>query len=469
MTALAAQMEAITKKLDTLTQSVLMVQHPALVCAGCGADHITSSYPLASTHKGQSAEHPNYSWVDNPDQVNQMKDNPPVIQQQQENQVGQITAALANRPLGTLPNDTEKNPREQVLAVEAVNYATIELPSTSSTTPVKAYVPPIPFHQRLQRQPTTEQVQAITTRSEAIEKDQQIVSDNPQLKATVPGTSLTPLVPFPQTLQKTKLEKQAIKFLEILKKLHVNIPFIDAILQIPNYSKFLKEMLTKKRKMPEHETITLSEECSAIIQHRIPPKLKDPGDFALPCSIGNLQGINCLIDSGASINLIPLPLYRKLGLGDSKAASIILQLADRILKHPYGIVEDMLIKTGEFIFPADFIILDIEEASQISIILGRPFLSTSRALLDFDTNEIVLRVEDKQQSFTIENPIKQPSYFEDCQRVDHWESYKGQLDVGGIVSRDNNGNLIMWRMKDERKKCNQCLKCRAENSLFKPP
>ncbi|XP_022858955.1 uncharacterized protein LOC111379749 [Olea europaea var. sylvestris] len=167
--------------------------------------------------------------------------------------------------------------------------------------------------------------------------------------------------------------------------------------------------------MPEHETITLSEEFSAIIQHRIPPKLKDPGGFTLPCFIGNLQGINCLIDSGASINLIPLPLYRKLGLGDPKAASIILQLADRTLKHPYGIVEDMLIKAEEFIFPTDFIILDIEEAFQIPIILGRPFLSTSRALLDFDTNEIVPRMKDKHQSFTMENPIKQPSYFEDWQ------------------------------------------------------
>ncbi|XP_022891905.1 uncharacterized protein LOC111406760 [Olea europaea var. sylvestris] len=155
-------------------------------------------------------------------------------------------------------------------------------------------------------------------------------------------------------------------------------------------------MLTKKRKMPEHETIALPEECRAIIQRRIPPKLKDPGSFTLPYSIGNLNDINCLIDSGASINLIPLTLYRKLGLGVPKAASIILQLADQSLKHPYGIIEDMLIKVEEFIFPADFIILDIEEANHTPIILGRPFLSTSRALLNFDANEIILRIEDKQ-------------------------------------------------------------------------
>ncbi|XP_022871117.1 uncharacterized protein LOC111390329 [Olea europaea var. sylvestris] len=252
------------------------------------------------------------------------------------------------------------------------------------------------------------------------------------------------------------MDKQFKNFLNTLGQLHIKIPFIDAILQIPNYAKFLKEMLTKKRKLPEHETIALSEGCSAIIQHRIPPKLKDPRSFTLPYSIGNLHDINCLIDSGASINLIPLPLYRKLGLGDLKAASIILQLADQSLKHPYEIVKDILIKAGEFIFPADLIILDIEEASQMPIILGRPFLSTSQALLDFDANEIVLMVEDKQQSLTMENPIKQPSYFEDCQRVDHWESYKGRLNEGGIVGRDSDENLIVQRVKDERRKCNQC-------------
>lgn len=93
-------------------------------------------------------------------------------------------------------------------------------------------------------------------------------------------------------------------------------------------------MLTKKRKLPEHKTIALSEECSAIIQDKIPPKLKDPQSFTPPCSIGNLNTIKCFIDSGASINLVPLPLYRKLGLGNPKAVSIILQLADQTLKHP---------------------------------------------------------------------------------------------------------------------------------------
>lgn len=177
-----------------------------------------------------------------------------------------------------------------------------------------------------------------------------------KLRQKVPIKAPAHLVPFPQRLKNTKLEKQFTKFLEVLEKLHVNISFIDMILQIPNYSKFLNEMLTKKRKLSEHEKITLSEEFSTIIQYRIPPKLKDPESFNLPYFIGNLHDINCLIDSGASLNLIPLPLYKKLGLGNHKVASIILQLADRLLEHPYGMVEDMLTRVEEFIFPADFVI-----------------------------------------------------------------------------------------------------------------
>ncbi|XP_022889000.1 uncharacterized protein LOC111404422 [Olea europaea var. sylvestris] len=329
VTALAAQMEAITKKLDTLNQFVHMVQHPAPVCAGCGdrSHHFKLSfgfYSHRSVSRGQLCA-----------ELLEMKGNPPVIQQQQGKR--QSLEDLLVTYITKIETPTAK----QVQAI--TTRSGVQLPEIT-----------VKRKQTKRTQMPTKDKEPMKQSGEAIEKDQQTVSDNPQLKANVPGTSLKPLVPFPQTLQKTKLEKQAMKFLKILKKLHVNITFIDVILQILSYSKFLKEMLTKKRKMPEHETIILPEGYSVIIQHRIPPKHKDPGGFTLPFSIGNLQGINCLIDSGASINLIPLPLYRKLGLGDPKAASIILQLADRTLKHPYGIVEDILIKMGGFIFPANF-------------------------------------------------------------------------------------------------------------------
>ncbi|XP_022868716.1 uncharacterized protein LOC111388260 [Olea europaea var. sylvestris] len=148
---------------------------------------------------------------------------------------------------------------------------------------------------------------------------------------------------------------QAENLLEILKKLRINIPFICKILQIPNYFKFLKEMLTKKRKLPKHETVTLSEGCNAILQHKLPPKIKDLGNFILPCSIGDLR------NSRASSKLMPLNIYRKLGLLEPKEISIMLQLIDRSIKDPWREIEDMIIKAGNFIFPSDFVDLDIGE------------------------------------------------------------------------------------------------------------
>lgn len=174
---------------------------------------------------------------------------------------------------------------------------------------------------------------------------------------------------FPQRLRNIELQKLLINFLDILQKFHVNIPFMDAIFQILNYTKFLKEMLTKKRKLPKHKTMAIFEKCNVIIQHKIPPKLKDPRSFTLPYSIG-LHNIHYLIDLETKINLIPLPLYKKLGLRDPTVAFIILQLVDRSLKHPYEIVEGIVIKAEMFIFLVDFVIQVVKEIYQIPIILG---------------------------------------------------------------------------------------------------
>lgn len=120
-------------------------------------------------------------------------------------------------------------------------------------------------------------------------------------------------------------------------------------------------MLTKIRKLSEFETVALTEESSARVQRNLPPKLKDPGSFTLPVSIGNSYSSNALYDTGASINLMSYSAYRKLGLGEVNSTSITLQLADRTITRPRGKVEDVLIKVGNLIFPVDFIVLDIPE------------------------------------------------------------------------------------------------------------
>ena len=144
----------------------------------------------------------------------------------------------------------------------------------------------------------------------------------------------------------------------------------------------MKDILSRKRRLLEFETVNLVEECSAILQRKLPQKLKDPGSFTIPCKIGNLIFERALCDLGASINLMPLSIFRRLGLGEARLTKVTLQLIDRSLKHPRGVIEDVLEKVDKFIFPTDFIVLDMEEDKEIPIILGSPFLATGRVMID---------------------------------------------------------------------------------------
>lgn len=220
-------------------------------------------------------------------------------------------------------------------------------------------------------------MQLHTTPFRLIFESQQIPPQDPALR-----------VPFPQRFKKNKLDKQFSKFLDVFKKLYINIPFADALEQMSSYMKFMKDILSNKRKLEEYEMVALTEEWSAILQKKLPPKLKDLGSFTIPCSIGNFVFERALCDLGASINLMPLSIFRKLGLGEARPTIVSLQLADRSIKHPRGIIEDVLVKVDKFIFSANFIILDMEEDREIPIILGRPFLATSQALIDVQRGEL---------------------------------------------------------------------------------
>ena len=131
-------------------------------------------------------------------------------------------------------------------------------------------------------------------------------------------------IPYPQHLKKNKLDKQFTKFMEVFKKLHINIPFADALEQMPSYVKFMKDILSKKRRLSDFETVNLTEECSAILKRKLPQKLKDPGSFTIPCTIGNAIFERGLCDLGASINLMPLSIFRRLGLGKARLTTVTL-------------------------------------------------------------------------------------------------------------------------------------------------
>ncbi|KAL4344733.1 hypothetical protein AHAS_Ahas11G0207900 [Arachis hypogaea] len=285
-----------------------------------------------------------------------------------------------------------------------------------------------------------EECQAITLRSgkelKEIPKDSQEKNSNKKEKerdkVQIPipssqkkGEMLKPDVPkapYPQQLKKKGDDNQFLRFLEIFKKLQINIPFAEAIEQMPLYAKFLKELMTKKRSWKNNETVILTEECSAIIQHKLPQKLKDPGSFQIPCIIGEITVEKALCDLGASINLMSIAMMRKMRIEEAKLTKMALQLADRLFKFPHGIVEDLLVKAGDFIFTADFVVLDMKEEAKASIILGRPFLAAAGAIIDVQKGEFTLRLHNEKMTF---NVFKAMSYLQEplgeCMRLDSLE------------------------------------------------
>ena len=227
-----------------------------------------------------------------------------------------------------------------------------------------------------------------------------------------------PPLPFPQRFRKKEDDEQAKKFLEMFKQLRINIPFAEALEQMPKYAKFLKDVLTKKRRFSEFETVALTEECSAILKKKLPPKLKDPGSFSIPCNVGNNFQRRALCDLGASVNLMPSAVFNKLGLGEARPTTVTLLLADRSITHPRGIIENVLVKVDKFIVPADFIVVDCEVDWNIPIILGRPFLATARTVVDVEKGEITLKVNDEQVSFTMNQAPKLLAYAAPCAAVE---------------------------------------------------
>ncbi|CAL1355143.1 unnamed protein product [Linum trigynum] len=187
----------------------------------------------------------------------------------------------------------------------------------------------------------------------------------------------------------------------MLKQLNISIPFVEALSKMPKYAKFMKDLLTNKKKLGDLSTVLLSEECSAILQNKLPEKRKDPGSFTIPLTIGSMHVGKSLADLGASINVMPYKLYKKLDLGELSPTRMSIQLADRSIVHPRGIIEDLLVNVGAFTYPVDFVILDIHEDVDVPLILGRPFLATAKALIDVHDGKLILHAGNEQATFSV--------------------------------------------------------------------
>jgi len=191
----------------------------------------------------------------------------------------------------------------------------------------------------------------------------------------------------------------------MFNQVKLNVPLLDAIQQVSAYAKFLKDMCMKKRKTNAPKKVFLVTNISEILSGPILLKYKDPGCPTFPCTIGQTEISRVLLDLGESINLLPLSVYQQLGLGELTPTRVTIQLADRSMKIPKGEITDVLIRVGDFIYPVDFIVLEIQPVSnlrsQTPVILGRPFLATANAIINYRNKSMRLTFEDMMNEVNV--------------------------------------------------------------------
>nr|GEZ63621.1 reverse transcriptase domain-containing protein [Tanacetum cinerariifolium] len=169
---------------------------------------------------------------------------------------------------------------------------------------------------------------------------------------------------------------------------------MDALILMPKFASAIKSLLTNKDNLFELAKIPLNENFLAMLLKKLPEKLRDPGKFLIPCDIPGMDVCHALADLGASINLMPLSIWKNLSLPKLTPTRMTLELADRSITHPKGVAEDVFVKVEKFHFPTNFVVVDFEADPCVPLILGRSFLRTSRALIDIYGEEITLRANE---------------------------------------------------------------------------
>ena len=196
---------------------------------------------------------------------------------------------------------------------------------------------------------------------------------------------------------------------------------------MPGYSKFMKNLVTKKKSVTFEDDDRI-QACSAIAKRSLVQKKEDPGTFTIPCTIGFLYFAKELRDLGASINLMPLLIYKKSGLGDQKPTVMRLVMDDQTVKSPIGVLHDVLVKVESFIFPADFVILDCEADFEEP----RPFLNTGRALVDMEKEKMKFRLNNEEVTFNI------------CRFMRHSGELKSVSTISYSVEESSKVHNIVW-------------------------
>ncbi|GKE87888.1 reverse transcriptase domain-containing protein, partial [Tanacetum coccineum] len=171
---------------------------------------------------------------------------------------------------------------------------------------------------------------------------------------------------------------------------------------MPRFAPTIKSLLLNKEKLLKLAKIPLNENCSAMLLKKLLENLGDPDNFLIPCNFPGMDVCHALADLGASINLMPLYIWKKLSLPELTPTRMTLELADRSITRPKGVAEDIFVKVESFQFPTDFVVVDFEADPRVHLILGRSFLRTSRALIDVYEGELILRDGNEQIIFHVD-------------------------------------------------------------------
>ena len=344
-----------------------------------------------------------------------------------EAQIGQLANALSRREEGKLPSQPVNNPKGQYSIENSQADAAYQEQAKAIVTLRDGRV--IDTRPGVDEEKNGQSVSK--SKDSRIEKINESKKDPPPSLSTSPNPVAAPHLPkapFPTCLDAPspfgKKGTSMEDMMEMFKQVKINLPLLDAIKQIPSYAKFLKDLCTQKRKTRAQvsKKVFLTEQVSSILQNSTPPKFKDPGAPTISCVIGNHSIDRALLDLGASVNLLPYSVYEQFGLGELKPTSVTLQLADRSVKVPRGIIEDVLVKVDRFYFPVDFLILDMEPVcnpgKQIPVILGRPFLATANACINCRSGVMDLSFGNMKARLNVFNAAQQPSKEDDCFAVD---------------------------------------------------
>ena len=348
--------------------------------------------------------------------------------------ITKINKLLEGQERGRFPSQTLPNPKGIHEVGSSNNSGMDEVKAIITLRSGKAVDQPMPKHVEESRQ--GEQLQP-----------EHILLEEDSMKYRIPP-------PFPQALRGKKKATQQAGILEVLRQVKVNIPLLDLIKQVPAYAKFLKDLCTIKKGLGIEKKAFLTKQVSAIIQRKYPVKYKDPGSPTISVNIGGNCIDKALLDLGASVNLMPYSVYKQLGLGELKPTNITLSLADRSVKIPKGVVEDVLVKIDKFYYPVDFVVLDTEpspnEPNHVPIILGRPFLATANAIINCRNGVMqltfgnmtlelnIFHLNNNPNLLETENPI-----FDEVVSNDQCAGKQSTQEVQEVISQGDEENLVL--------------------------